>query len=107
MDPASFCVYNVTRNALLSERVVSVSEPQTPSDLLALIMNGPGRDAHCCIRLTNVSVTPDIPRMFAFDVVYLDSEQRIVQCSDVGPGTPFPALTAQVATILFLSDQLL
>jgi len=107
MDPASFCVYNVTRNTLLSERVVSVSEPQTPSELLALVMNGPGRDAHCCIRLTNVSATPDIPRMFAFDVVYLDSEQRIVQCTDVGPGTPFPALTAQVATVLFLSDQLL
>jgi hypothetical protein len=107
MDPASSCVFNVTRNALLSERLVSVSEPQTPSELLAIVMNGPGRDPHSCIRLTNVSVTPDIPRLFAFDVAYLDSEQRILHCADVGPGTPFPAVTGQVATILFLSDQLL
>lgn len=107
MDPANFCAYNVTRNALLCERVVSVSEPQTPSELLALVMKGPGRDPHCCIRLSNVSVAPDLPRLFAFDVAYLDLEQRIIQCASVGPGTPFPALTVQVATILFLSDELL
>jgi hypothetical protein len=107
MDPASFCVYNVTRNTLLSERVISVAEPQTPSQLLALVMNGPGRDPHFCIRLTDVSVTPDIPRLFAFDVAYLDTEQRILQVADVGPGTPFPDLTDQVASVLFLSDQLL
>ena len=107
MDPASYCVYNVTRNALLSERVVSVSEPQTPPQLLALVMNGPGRDPHFCIRLTNVSLVPDIPRLFAFDVAYLDIEQRILEVAEVGPSTPFPALTDSVATILFLSDQLL
>ena len=107
MDPASYCVYNVTRNALLSERVVSVSDSQTPSQLLALVMNGPGRDPHFCIRLTNVSVAPEIPRLFAFDVAYLDIEQRIIEVADVGPGTPFPAVTDQVASILFLSDQLL
>lgn len=107
MDPASYCVYNATRNALLSERVISVSEPQTPSQLLALIMKGPGRDPHFCIRLNNVSVLPEIPRLFAFDVAYLDSEQRILAVADVGPGTPFPPIAEKVTTILFLSDQLL
>ena len=107
MDPAGYCVYNVTRNALLSERVVSVSNSQTPSQLLAVVLNGPGRDPHFCIRLTNVSVAPEIPRLFAFDVAYLDAEQRIVEVADVGPGTPFPPITDQVASILFLSDQLL
>lgn len=107
MDPASYCVYNTTRNALLSERVISVSEPQTPSQLLALVMNGPGRDPHFCIRLNNVTVSPDIPRLFAFDVAYLDPEQRICAIADVGPSTPFPPVTNQIATILFLSDKLL
>ena len=107
MDPASYCVYNVTRSALLSERVVSVSVPQTPSQLLALVMNGPGRDPHVCIRLNKVVLAPDIPRLFAFDVAYLDAEQRILEVADVGPGTPFPPVTENVATILFLSDQLL
>lgn len=111
MDPASYCVYNATRNALLSERVISVSEPQTPAQLLALVMNGPGRDPHFCIRLNNVSAgvsaAPEIPRLFAFDVAYLDSEQRIVATADVGPGTPFPTVAENVTTILFLSDQLL
>ncbi|WP_109485547.1 PilZ domain-containing protein [Occallatibacter savannae] len=107
MDPASYCVYNATRNALLSERVISVSEPQTPAQLLALVMNGPGRDPHFCIRLNNVAVAPEIPRLFAFDVAYLDSEQRILAIADVGPGTPFPPISEEVTTILFLSDQLL
>ena len=107
MDPSTYCVYNVTRNALLSERVVSVSDSQTPSQLLALVLNGPGRDPHFCIRLTNVSVAPEIPRLFAFDVAYLDAEQRLVEVAEVGPGTPFPAISDQVASILFLSDQLL
>jgi len=107
MEPASCCVFNVTRNALLSERVISVSEPQTPTQLLALVMNGPARDPHFCIRLTKPSVASDVPRLFAFDVAYLDAEQRILQVADVGPGTPFPDLSEQVATILFLSDQLL
>ena len=107
MDPASYCVYNATRNALLSERVISVSGPQTPAQLLALIMNGPGRDPHFCIRLNNLSLAAEIPRLFAFDVAYLDSEQRIVAIADVGPATPFPSITDQVTTILFLSDQLL
>ena len=107
MDPESYCVYNVTRNALLSERVVSVSEPQTPSQLLALVMNGPGRDPRLCIRFTDVSIAPEIPRLFAFDVAYLDSEQRILKVADIGPGTPFPPLPDGVASILFLSDQLL
>jgi len=107
MDPASYCVYNATRNALLSERVISVSEPQTPAQLLALIMNGPGRDPHFCIRLSKVSILAEIPRLFAFDVAYLDSEQRILAVADVGPGTPFPPISDRVTTILFLSDQLL
>lgn len=111
MDPASYCVYNATRNVLLSERVISVSEPQTPAQLLALVMNGPGRDPHSCIRLNNVSAgvsaAPEIPRLFAFDVACLDSEQRIVATADVGPSTPFPPVSGNVTTILFLSDQLL
>ena len=111
MDPASYCVYNATRNALLGERVISVSEPQTPAQLLALVMNGPGRDPQVCIRLNSiaagVSATPEIPRLFAFDVAYLDAEQRIVATADVGPGTPFPPVADNVTTILFLSDQLL
>src|SRR3569833_2923601 len=99
MDRASYCVYNVTRNVLLSDRVISVSEPQTPAQLLALVMNGPARDPHFCIRLTSVSTAPDIPRLFAFDVAYLDAEQRILEFADVGPGTPFPPLTEHVSTI--------
>ena len=107
MDPATYCVYNLTRNALLSERVVSVSDSRTPTQLLALVLNGPGRDPHFCIRLINVSAAPEIPRLFAFDVAYLDAEQRIVEIADVGPSTPFPPINDQVASILFLSDQLL
>ena len=107
MDAAGYCVYNVTRSALLSERVISVSEHQASSQLLSLVMNGPGRDPLSCIRLTAVSLAPQIPRLFAFDVAYLDDEQRVVDLADVGPATPFPPISSEVATILFLSDQVL
>jgi hypothetical protein len=107
MDTASFCAYNVTRNALLSEQVTSVSKVQDSAQLLALVLNGPGRDPKSAVRLTSIESALEMPRIFAFDIAYLDDEHRIVEAAGVGPGTPLPSLATSVASILFLSDQCL
>jgi hypothetical protein len=107
METATYCAYNITRNALLSEQAASVTNIQDPAQLLALVLNGPGRDPNSAVFLRGVTGPIDIPRLFAFDVAFLDDEQRIIEAASVGPGTPFPPLDRAVASILFLSDQCL
>jgi hypothetical protein len=107
METATYCAYNITRKALLSEHAAAVSNIQDPAQLLALVLNGPGRDPKSAVFLRGISGTIDIPRLFAFDVAFLDDEHKIIEAAGVGPGTPFPPLARAVASILFLSDQCL
>jgi hypothetical protein len=105
METVTHCAYNLTRNVTLSERVVIVSDLQAPAQLLATVLNGPGRDPNSAVWLTHPDDAADMSRIFAFNVAYLDSQQQILAVAAVGPGTPFPLLTGDVASILFLPDQ--
>ena len=105
METAGHRAYNLTRNTLLSERVVSLSSALDPSQLLALILTGPGRDRNSAVLLARIDAPLEIPRLFAFDVAYLDRDQTIIEAASVGPSTPFPVFTQKVTSVLFLPDQ--
>ncbi|MGZ3318865.1 MAG: hypothetical protein ACXU95_16410, partial [Isosphaeraceae bacterium] len=107
METTTHCAYNITRNTLISQRVTSVSNLPDLAGLLALVLNGPGRDSNSAVFLSQINGAIEIPRFFAFDIAYLDDDQRIIESTGVGPGTPFPPLTQGVASVLFLSDQCL
>lgn len=107
METAPHCAYNLTRNIALSERLVVVPDAQTPAQLLPLVLKGPGRDPKAAVWLKRPENAAEMPRLFAFDVAYLDSQQRVLATVAVGPGTPFPSLAADVASMLFLADQAL
>lgn len=107
METTSHCAYNLMRRLVLSERVVLVSVVESPAQLVATVLNGPGRDSNSAIWVTHPERAVDIPRLFAFDVVYLDGQQTIVEAASVGPATPFPSLASQAASILFLPDHCL
>ena len=105
MQSASYCVYNQTRNTLLAEHVAFVSDPQSPEQLLSTVLNGPGRTSQSAVLLNTASAAPDMPRLFAFDVAYLDAEQKIIEAAGVGPATAFPEFDQNVRSVLFLADQ--
>jgi hypothetical protein len=105
METAGCCAYNLTRNALLSERVVSLSSALDPSQILALILTGPGRDPNSAVFLARIDAPLEIPRIFAFDIAYLDRDQSVIEAATVGPSTPFPVFTQNVTCVLFLPDQ--
>ena len=107
METTFHCAYNLTRRFVLSERVVMVSGVQSPAQLVALVLHGPGRDSVSSVWLTQPDNAVDMPRLFAFEVAYLDDQQTIVDVGAVGPATPFPTLANRAATILFLPDQCL
>lgn len=107
MDSAPQYAFNLTRGVSLSRHVVSASDPLSPSQLLALVLNGPGRDSGSAVWLTHVSGVLEMPRLFAFDIICLDVNQQVIQVASVGPGTPFPALAEKVESVLFLPDQCL
>jgi hypothetical protein len=106
MESGSSFVYNESRKVLLSGHVAEVSENLKPLQILALLMNGRAIDPHASVWLRQISTPADLPpRLFAFDVAYLDAEHRIVESGSVGPGTDYPPLREQVKSVLFLRDQ--
>lgn len=103
METGRHCAYNVTRNALVSERVACVEESSDEAVLLELVMNGPGLDRHAAVWVGRTPGWIDLPRLFAFDFAYLDEGQRIVESGGVGPGAGFPAVGEGVAGALILA----
>jgi hypothetical protein len=105
METGNHCIYNVSRDVLISEHVTEVGEGSNPLQFLTLLLNGPGisRDASLWWRrLSSERSWP--PRLFAFDVAYLDAEGRIVESGSVGPGTDFPPMKESATSVLFLPD---
>ena len=104
MEIGSYCAYNVSLDVLLSEHVREAGEQLEPQQFLALLLNGPGINELSAVWLKRSNGAADWPRLFAFDVAYLDAELRILEAASVGPGTDFPLLREGVASVLFLSD---
>lgn len=105
METVRNCAYNATRNALLSERVTVANDSPDPAQLLALVLQGPGKDPESAVWLRPAPVVLELPRLFAFDVAYLDDAQRVVEAGSVGPGTGFPPVSGGIASVLILPDR--
>jgi hypothetical protein len=106
MESGSRIVYNESREVLLSGHVAEVSENLKPLQILALLMNGRAIDPQACVWLRKISTPEELPpRLFAFDVAYLDAEHRIIETGSVGPGTEYPPVPDEAASVLFLRDR--
>ena len=105
METGNYCAYNQSANELLSERVTVVCERLEPVQFLALLLNGPAMDRQSSVLLRELTGTSELPRLFAFDVAYLDDDHKIIEAASVGPGTEFPALPACVTSVLVLADR--
>jgi hypothetical protein len=107
METRNFCAYNLTRDASLSSKVTVADAALEPLKVLEVLIGGLGLDSESSLWLTPLSAAPEVPRLFPFDMVYLDGDHRVIQGIEVVPGVDFPPYSSRVASVLILPDRTL
>ena len=103
METGRNCAYNVTRNALLSDRVVAAGNTAGPAEVLSLVLKGPGIDRQAGVWVRGGDRL-DLPRAIDFDVTYLDDRQRIIAAAGVGMGTDPSPFDEGAVSMLILAN---
>lgn len=107
METKNYCAYNVTRNALLSDRVAMADASLGSMKILDLMMHGREAGQGSAVWLTGCTGSPNVPRLFTFDVLYMDAHFRVVEAACVSPEASFPAAAGEIAGALILPDGML
>jgi hypothetical protein len=102
MNTRGFSAYNLARGALLNSRLTLADSGNQPLKLLDIVVSGMGMDPSTGLWLTPLHAIPAVPRVFPFDLLYLDKEYRVLETAEMGPGIEFPAFLPEVASSLIL-----
>ncbi len=103
MDTRVFCVYNVARGVFLSSKVTAVFGVNEPLRILEVLVGGLGRDTKSGLWISPLSATPSVPRLFPFDLLYLDRDQRVLEAVEIVSSAEFPAYRREVESALVLA----
>ena len=90
MEAKICCAYNVSRGCRISSKVILADCAGSPFKLMKLMLDGLAKDPDAGFWLTGISQTPQIVRLFPFDFVYLDSDQKIIQTVELPPEAKLP-----------------
>ena len=107
MDTKVFCVYNLARGVFLSSKVTVADCANEPLKMLKVLVGGLGLDAVSGLWLSPLYAAPLVPRLFPFDLLYLDRDLQIVDAGEILPGVEFPPFRREVASALLLAHQTL
>ena len=107
METRNYCAYNLTKDAVLSVKVTVADAVLEPFKVLEVLIGGLGIDSESSLWLTPLSSAPQVPRLFPFDMVYLDPDYRVIQGIEVAPGVDLPPYSSQVASALILPERTL
>ncbi|MGA8728948.1 MAG: hypothetical protein WB608_09375 [Terracidiphilus sp.] len=102
MDTRKYSVYNEARESFLSTGVTVVDTTLEPLKLLRVMIEGLALNADTGIWLTPLAEIPRVPRLSPFDLIYLDTEGRVVQGSELLPGVDFPVFKERAASALVM-----
>lgn len=102
MDTRVFCVYNRARRVFLSSKVTVADGASQPLKVLKVLVSGLALDSESGLWLMPISSMPKVPRLFPFDLVYLDTEHRVLETIEMLPGVDFPAYRREVASAIVL-----
>ena len=102
MDTRVFCVYNLARGVFLSSKVTVADCANQPLMILKVFVSGLAVDADTSFWLSPLNAKPAVPRLFPFDLVYLDKDHRVVEAAEIHPGVDFPPYRREVASALVL-----
>lgn len=107
MDSRVFSVYNLARGIFLSSKVTAADGVNEPLKILKVLVSGLGLDTESGLWICPLSAIPAVPRLFPFDLLYLDRNQRVVDLVEIIPGGEFPPYRREVASALILARQTL
>lgn len=107
MTTRGFSAYNLARGSLLNSKLTLADSGNQPLKLLDIVVSGMGMDPTAGLWLTPIHGTPAVPRVFPFDLVYLDKEYRVLKTAEMGPGIDFPLFQAEIASALVLPSDTL
>lgn len=97
MPTTEFCVYNQTRASFLTARVTVISEPLKA---VKALIEGLAPDADAGLWLNPLKSIPTVPRLSAYDLVYLDHEGRVVQGAELVPDDEAPRFDGAVSALV-------
>src|SRR6266568_1863666 len=107
METKRYCAYNLSRESSLSSKLTVADSANQPLKVLKVMIGGLALDAESGLWLKPLAAVPEVPRLFPFDLVYLDGENRVIRGVEVVPGVEFPPLSKQVTSALVLPQQTL
>lgn len=107
MDSRVFSVYNLARGVFLSSKVTAADGVNEPLKILKVLVSGLGLDTESALWICPLSAIPAVPRLFPFDLLYLDRNQRVVDLVEIVPGGEFPPYRREVASALILARRTL
>ena len=99
MDTPNFCVYNLARRVFLSSKVTVADTINQPLKVLKDLV---GLDAESGLWLTPLLGRPTIPKLFPYDLAYLDKDLQVIETVEVLPGVDFPAYRREVTSAVVL-----
>ena len=107
MDTRNYCAYNLSKDAFLSLKVTIADAALEPLKILEVFVDELGVDSESALWLTPLTASPQLPRLFPFDIAYLDRENRVVEALSVAPGVALPSFRTQFASALVLPERTL
>ncbi len=107
METKTWCAYNTTRSCTLSSKVTVADSEREPLKVLKVMIEGLARDSKSSLWLTPLLYAPQLPRLFPFDLVYLDGDHKVIRGTALLPGVPIPQFSEQTASALILPQDTL
>jgi len=102
MDTRVFCVYNLAGGVFVNSKVTLADTASEPLRMLSVLVGSMAQDAEAGLWLTPLYGIPSVPRLFPFDLVYLDKDHLVLESVEVLHGVRFPNYSQEVASALVL-----
>jgi hypothetical protein len=100
MSTTEFCVYNQTRASFLTPRVTVIDAQSEPLKAVKALIEGLAPDANAGLWLNPLKSIPTVPRLSAYDLVYLDHEGRVVHGVELVPDDEAPRFDGVVSALV-------
>ena len=102
MSATDYCVYNETRENLLMSCVSVIDTRTDPLKTVKVLIEGLAPDDRAGLWLKPLKSIPAVPRLSAYDLVYLDREGCVVRGMELAPDDEVPRVDTSAASALLL-----
>ena len=102
MNTRPYAVYNLTSRMLLNDKVGVTDSASEPLKMLDLVVSGLGLESGSALWLTPLPVIHRLPRVFPFDLIYLDRDCGVVEAVEIAPGVEFPSYRQEVVSAVLV-----